>query len=160
MRLATVLTGLVLTLSPLAAAAQGADRPIPGDSDWTLVSVPDGGCYARLPGRDVDTMVMVNRYAKPVISIGRRDWNFSAGDIAVGLSIDMGPVRHLIGSPVANIILVAIDDSLRNEVLGAKSMTWTLPNGSYSAPVAGLGKAFQAVVPCGLAAAQAAPPPS
>lgn len=160
MRLAAAMAGLVLILTPFAAAAQGADQPIPGDGDWTLVHVPNAGCYARLPGRDVDTMVMVNRYAKPVIAIGRPDWQLSPADITVELRIDAGPVHKITASPVANIILVAVEDDLRDAVLNAKSMTWTLPTGSYSAPVAGLGKAFQAVVPCGLAAAQAAPPPS
>jgi hypothetical protein len=122
--------------------------------------VPSGGCYARLPGRDVDTMVMVNRFAKPVIAIGRADWSLGPGDIAVGLRVDMGPVRQVTVSPVGNIVLFAVTDDLRDAVLGAKSMTWTLPSGAYTAPVAGIGKAFQAVVPCGLAAAQATPPPS
>ncbi|HXQ12224.1 MAG TPA: hypothetical protein VN805_14610 [Caulobacteraceae bacterium] len=157
---AAALVGLVLTVTPLAAAAQGPSQVIPGDGDWTLYTVPSGGCYARLAGREVDTMVMVNRSSKPVISIGRADWNFGPGDFTVGLRIDMGPVRQVTVSPVGNIVLFLVTDDLRDAVLGAKSMTWTLPSGAYTAPVAGLGKAFQAVVPCGLAAAQATPPPN
>jgi hypothetical protein len=160
MRRAAVLVSLVLASAPLAAAAQGASQLIPGDGAWTLYSVPGGGCYARLAGREVDTMVMVNRDAKPVIAIGRQDWNFSPATIDVQLKIDMGPAHKLSGSPVANIILMVIDGDLRTAVLNAKSMTWTLPNGSFTAPVEGLGKAFQAVVPCGLAAAKAVPPPN
>jgi len=153
------LAGLFLTLAPSAAFAQ-AGQPIPGDGDWTLMTVPNGGCYARLAGRDVDTMVMVNRFARPVLAIGRPDWNLAPGDIPAELRIDMGPVHKLTVSPVDNIVLVAIDPDLKDAVLNASSMTWTLPNGSFSAHVAGLGKAFRTVVPCGLAAAQAAPPPS
>lgn len=160
MRRAAALAGLVLSFAPLAAAAQGPSQLIPGDGDWTLYTVQDGGCYARLAGRDVDTMVMVNRDAKPVIAIGRPDWNFGPSTMDVELKIDMGPPHKLSASPVANIILVVIDSDLRQAVLNAKSMTWTLPNGSFTAPVEGLGKAFQAVVPCGLAAARAVPPPS
>jgi hypothetical protein len=160
MRLAAALTGLVLTFTPMAASAQGPSQLIPGDGDWTLYTVQDGGCYARLAGHDVDTMVMVNRDAKPVIAIGRPDWNFGPSPISVDLKIDAGPSHTLSASPVANIILVVINGDLRDSVLNAKSMTWTLPIGSFSAPVAGLGKAFQAVVPCGLAAAKAVPPPT
>ena len=160
MRRAAALAVFVLTFAPLAAAAQGPSRLIRGDGQWTLYSVPDGGCYARLAGRDVDTMVMVNRDAKPVIAIGRPDWNFSPLPISVELTIDMGPPHKLSASPVANIMLVVIESDLRDAVLNAKSMTWGLPNGSFTAPVAGLGKAFKAVVPCGLAAAKAVPPPS
>jgi len=160
MRLAAALAGLVLTFAPLAADAQGPSQLIPGDGDWTLYFVQDGGCYARLAGHDVDTMVMVNRDAKPVIAIGRPDWNFGPAPITVELTIDTGPAHKLSASPLASIILVAIDNDLRDAVLNAKSMTWTLPSGSFTAPVAGLGKAFQAVIPCGLAAAKAVPPPS
>jgi len=160
MRRAAALVGLVMTFTPLATAAQDPSQLIPGDGDWTLNSVPSGGCYARLAGRDVDTMVMVNRLSKPVIAIGRADWNFGPGDMTVGLRIDMGPVHQVTVSPVGNIALFAVTDDLRDAVLGAKNMTWTLPSGAYAAPVAGLGKAFQAVVPCGLAAAQATPPPT
>ena len=157
MRFAVALAGLALSLLPAAAAAQD-DRPIPGDGDWILTGVPNGGgCYARLSGREVDTMVMVNRYAKPVLSIGRPDWHLGTTDMTVGLRIDMGPVHQLTVSPIDTIFLVAIDDKLRDAVLNAKSMTWTLPKGSYTASVSGLGKAFQAVVPCGLAAAKATP---
>ncbi len=159
MRLAAGLLGLALIAAPLAAAAQ-SDRPIPGDGGWTLVTVPKGACYARLAGREVDTMVMVNRFAKPVLSIGRPDWHLGTSDISVGLRIDTGPVHKITVSPIDTIALVAIDDDLRSAVLNARSLTWTLPNGTFSAPVAGLGKAFEAVVPCGLAAAQATPPPS
>jgi hypothetical protein len=160
MRRAAALAGLVLSFISLAAAAQGPSQLIPSDGDWTLYSVPGGGCYARLAGRDVDTMVMVNRDAKPVIAIGRADWNFGPGDVAAGWRIDTRAPRQVTGSPVGNIILFVVPDDLRDAALGATSMTWTLPNGAYSAPVAGLGKAFQAVVPCGLAAAKATPPPS
>jgi hypothetical protein len=160
MRRVAALVGLVLTFTPLASAAQGPSQLIPGDGEWSLYTVPSGGCYARLAGREVDTMVMVNRFSKPVISIGRADWNFGPGDLTVGLRIDMGPVRQVTVSPVGNIVLFAVTDDLREAVLGARSMTWTLPGGTYSAAVVGLGKAFQAVVPCGLPAAKALPPPS
>jgi hypothetical protein len=160
MRLAAALAGLALTFAPLAANAQGSSQVIPGDGAWTLYMVQDGGCYARLAGHDVDTMVMVNRDTKPVIAIGRPDWNFGPSPISVELKIDAGPSHTLSASPVANIILVVVDSDLRDAVLNARSMTWTLPIGSFTAPVAGLGKAFQAVVPCGLAAAKAVPPPS
>jgi len=147
MRRAAALVGLVMTFTPLAATAQGPSQLIPGDGDWRLYTVPSGGCYARLAGRDVDTMVMVNRFSKPVIAIGRADWNFGPRDITVGLRIDMRPVRQVTVSPVGNIALFAVTDDLRDAVLGARTLTWTLPTGAYTAPVAGLGKAFQAVVP-------------
>src|SRR5579862_8031805 len=129
MRRAAALAVFVLTFAPLPAAAQGPSRLIPGDGEWTLYSVPDGGCYARLAGRDVDTMVMVNRDAKPVIAIGRPDWNFGPSQISVELKIDMGPPHKISANPVANIILMVIESDLRDAVLNAKSMTWTLPNG-------------------------------
>ncbi|HLK25535.1 MAG TPA: hypothetical protein VKT30_12840 [Caulobacteraceae bacterium] len=152
--------GLILACVPAVAAAQGSSQLIPGAGDWTLTTVPKGGCYARLTGREVDTMVMVNRFSKPVITIGRPDWRLGTTDLSVDLRIDMGPVHRLTVSPIDTIAMVAIDDDLRNQVLNAKSMTWSLPNGTFTASVAGLGKAFQAVIPCGLAAAQATPPPS
>jgi hypothetical protein len=161
MRLVAGLAGLAFICAPLAAGAQSARPiPIPGDGDWALTIVPNGGCYARLAGREVDTMVMVNRYGNPVLSIGRPDWHLGTSDIVVALRLDMGPVHKLTVSPIDTIVLVAIENDLREVVLNARSMTWTLPNGSFRANVAGLGKAFQAVIPCGLAAAKAAAPPS
>jgi hypothetical protein len=158
MRLSMALAALVLTTTPFAAAAQNADQPIAGAGAWTLTSAPNSGCYARLSGRGVDTMAMINRSAKLVLAIGRPDWRFGPAQIAAGLKIDGGPVHRVTAIPVGNVALVTIDDDLRKAVLNAKSLTWTLPNGHFTAEVGGLGRAFQAVTPCGLAAARAAQP--
>ncbi len=156
MRSATAIICLLLAALPLAARAQGFTSPIPGDGDWTLTKVPTGGgCFARLAGPQVDTMVMVNRDDKLVLSIGRQDWNLPAGDTKVQLQIDGGAPHLLAASPVGNIVLVVIDNALRDPVLKARNLSWTLPQGRYSAPVTGIGRAFAAVIPCGLPAAQA-----
>lgn len=156
--LAAGVLALALAGLPQAASAQGPSHLIPGAGDWTLTTVTNGGCFARLAGNQVDSMLMVNRDAKPVLAVGRPDWNFSAGDVSAQLRINGGAPHALTASPVGNIVLVVIDDDLKSAVLNATSLTWTLPNGRFSASVLGIGKAFKAVVPCGLAAAKAVPP--
>ena len=164
MRAAAAICGLVLATAPVAALAQDDVKtaPIPGDGAWTLATVGaggSGGCFADLSGTQVDTMVMVNRDSKMVMSAGRPDWRLGTAEMQVSLQIDGGDKHALTVSPIDNAFLVLIDDpALQTSLEGAHRITWTLPAGQFSAEVTGLGKAFQVATACGLAAARAVRP--
>ena len=161
MRIAVAMAGLILATAPGAALAQlpGAvtTRPIPDDGAWTIATVANGGCFARNPGAQVDTIVMVNAQSKLVVSGGHRDWDLGETAIQVALQVDGGVKHPMTVHPIGPIFLVVIDDpAIASQVEGAHTLTWTLPNGVVTGEVTGLDKAFQVATACGLAAAKAA----
>jgi hypothetical protein len=149
MRIAAMLLGLLLLISPGLATGQGAEQSIPNAGGWRLTRVPQSGCFARLQGEQVDTLLAVNRDGKMVLGPGRPEWKLPSGVEPVTLVIDAGTPHQLQGSPVGNIIIMLIaDPATTNELRGARRIGWVLPIGRFSADVSGLGVAFDAIRAC------------
>jgi hypothetical protein len=147
---------LLLLAAPGLGRGQGAEQPIPNAGGWRLTALPPSGCWARLQGAQVDTMVMVNRDQKMVVGAGRSDWSLPNGQRGVTLQIDSGTPQALEASPVGNLFIVLIPDGgMALALRKAERLRWTVPQGRFSAEVAGLGVAFDAVRACNHAAAPA-----
>jgi hypothetical protein len=155
MRIAAAVCLLLLASAGVALAqTPGPETPIPGAGGWKLTAVPQAGCFARVQGAEVDTMLTVNRNGQMALGAGRPDWNIPSGDATVSLQIDSAKPVQLDASPVGNFFLVLITDNrTANALRKAHSLTWALPSGRYTADVTGLGAAFSAVRAC-------SPPPS
>ncbi len=148
--------GLLLLAAPGLARSQGAEQPIPGAGAWMLSSVPQSGCFARLQGVQVDSLLAVNREGKMVIGAGRPEWKLPSGEEPVSLRIDAAAPVQLKGSPVGNIVIVLItDDGMARALRNAQRLSWTLSTGPAVANVGGLGAAFDAIRACTRAQAPA-----
>ncbi len=144
--------GLLLLVTPGLAGSQGAEQPIANAGGWRLSSVPRSGCFARLQGDQVDTLLAVNRDGKMVVGAGRPEWKLPSGEERVTLQVDNTAPVQLQGNPVGNIVLVLITDTaMTNDLRKAQRLAWTLPTGQVRANVAGLGVAFDAIRACGRA---------
>jgi hypothetical protein len=149
MRIAAMTLALALLASPGLAHSQGDERPIANARGWTLTQVTGSGCFARLPGQQIDTLLAVNREGKMVVGAGRSDWKLPSGQEAVTLQIDSGAPYPIQASPVVNVIFGVVADSAMTAALRkAQRLTWTLPAGRFEANVAGLGVAFHAIRAC------------
>jgi hypothetical protein len=159
MRIAAMMAGLVLLASPGLARSQGAEQPIPNAGGWQLTSVPQSGCFARVQGAQVDTLLASNRDGKMVVGAGRPEWKLASGVEPVTLQIDDGAPHRLQGSPIGNIVIVLVtDDGMANDLRKASRLGWTLSTGRFTADVTGLGVAFDAIRACTHALAPAAAP--
>jgi hypothetical protein len=108
-----------------------------------------GGCFARVQGAQVDTILTLNRADKMVLSPGHPDWKISSGVKDISLQIDQGAPHSLQAMPVVNFLLVLItDDGMVADLLKARRLSWDLPTGHVNAEVAGLGVAFAAIRAC------------
>jgi len=151
--------GLVLLAAPGLARSQGVEQPIPNAGGWRLTSVPKSGCFARVHGEQVDTVLAANRDGKMVVGAGRPEWTLPSGVEPVTLQIDDGTPRQLQGSPIGNIVIVLVTDGgITNDLRKANRLGWTLSTGRFSADVTGLGVAFDAIRACTHALAAAAAP--
>jgi hypothetical protein len=151
MRIAATAVGLML-LSPLAVAAQGETQPIPGDSGWEMTHVDGGGCFARLAGPQVDTILTVNTKGVMALSAGHQEWKLGPGpERTIELGIDGGAPHAVQAIPVVNFYMVLVQDpALLRAVRLAHRLTWTTPQGHYSAEVSNIGRTFDLVRACGL----------
>jgi hypothetical protein len=148
-------TAALLLLGPLAATAQGETQPIAGDPGWEMTRVDGGGCFARLAGAQVDTILTVNNSGVMALSAGHQEWKLGPGpERTISLGID-GAAPHAVQAiPVANFYMVLVSDPvLLKAVRLAHRLTWTTPQGRFSAKVSNIGETFDLVRACGL------PPP-
>jgi hypothetical protein len=151
MRIAAALAWLLLLGASGPAAAQITAQPIPGVPGWTL-SRPAGnsGCFARLAGDEVDTLLTTTHGgASMVLAAGRPDWKLSSAPEDVTLEIDGAASYRIQAAPIGNVVFgVVSDPAMAGALRKAQRLTWTLPNGRFTANVSGLGAAFDAVRAC------------
>ena len=84
-----------------------------------------------------------------VLAAGRPDWKLPADREDVTLQIDDGASYRIQVAPIVNVVFgVVSDPAMANALRKARRLTWTLPIGRFSANVAGLGVAFDAVRAC------------
>jgi hypothetical protein len=149
MRIAALTLSLLLVIAPSLARSQGVEQPIPNAGGWRLTVVPQSGCFARLQGPQVDTLLAINRDGKMVVGAGRPEWKLPNGQEAVTLRIDDGSPYPMMASPVGNVIFgVVTSGAMTNALRNAQRLSWTLPAGRFDADIAGLGVAFDAIRAC------------
>jgi hypothetical protein len=151
MRIVALAAGLALLGAPALALAQQPppEQPIPNDGDWRLSRVAGSGCFARLPGPQVDTLLAANKDGKMVVGAGRGDWNLPSAQEDVTLQIDSGAVYPIKASPIGNVIFgVVPDPAMESALRKARQLTWTMPAGRFTADVVGLGTAYDVIKAC------------
>ena len=151
MRIAALAAGLALLGTPALVLAQQPppEQPIPNDGGWRLSRVAGSGCFARLPGPQIDTLLAANKDGKMVVGAGRGDWNLPNTPEDVTLQIDGGAVYPIKASPVGNVVFGVVPDQAMESLLRkAQQLTWTMPAGRFTANVAGLGTAYDVIKAC------------
>lgn len=101
------------------------------------------GCAARLPGKDVDTLIALNNNGQVLLLAGRPKWRiFDSRGIDVGLRIDDSAVHHLEGFAAGSIILVLARKPIVDQLKHAHDIHWTFPFGKFHAVISGFGPAL------------------
>lgn len=115
-----------------------------------LKHLPGGsGCAARLPGKDVDTLIAFNNNGRVLLLAGRPDWRIdNTQGMNIGLRIDDSKVNHLEGFAAGSIILVLVRKSLVDRLKRARDIYWTFPFGAFHAAVSGFGSALDWLRKC------------
>jgi hypothetical protein len=132
----------VMALATLCSKALAAQ--------WVYINTIPGGdaCAARLAGKEVDTMLMLNRNGDLILVAGRSDWH-SSGSYEIGLRVDDFATDTLQANAFNNLMLVLIkDETILGRLKTAKDLYWSLPSGKYHAIVVGLGDALDWVHTC------------
>jgi hypothetical protein len=136
--------GLAAAGAVVAATNAAADGP-----DWQVGPVPGApsSCSAKLPGDDIDLILMINKDGKLVLTAGHASWNAS-GAFDSTLVIDGKSAGKLHVDGVGPLYLGLAPDKLAKRLRGANTLDWTLPDGTFHIATTGLGKAFDAAVAC------------
>ncbi|HZC16839.1 MAG TPA: hypothetical protein VE309_08760, partial [Caulobacteraceae bacterium] len=102
MRIAASMACLAALAVPSLAwsQGQGPELPIRGAGAWTMTTVPQSGCFARLKGSQVDTVLAVGRDNDMVIAAAHPEWNLPNGQETASLRVDGGASHALQTSPV------------------------------------------------------------
>jgi CHASE2 domain-containing sensor protein len=139
----------------LMAASMPAAFAAPEPAKWEFKPSVPGGPLCRAVKLDadvsayVDTMLLRNRAGDMVLMAGHSTWRLTDGQATVTLSADGASPVELQGYIVDRIVLVLISDrALLQKVKDAKKLDWRFPWGDFSADVAGLGAAFDAIPIC------------
>jgi hypothetical protein len=137
----------------LSEQPQQTGQPIGGAPGWTLAltlpGTPGRACMARIPGDQIDTMLLLNNDNDLLLIGGHNDWATWGGDVPLTLAIDGGAPVTLTAGTVNNLILVLVKDlGLVDRLRAAKVLDWTIPSGHVRGNVAGLGAALDAVKKC------------
>jgi len=138
--------GLALAGAGIAHAADAFVDP----SGWQVgpVAASPSNCSARLPGPQVDIILMVNNQGKLVLTAGHGAWNRIDRGFVSQIRVDGGPATPLVGDGVGPLFLGLVGDDLFRRLRGARAIDWTLPAGQFHIAVAGLGAAFDETVAC------------
>ena len=144
--LAAAAFALGLGAAGLAHAADGyVDK-----AGWQVspTAASPGNCSARLPGPQVDIILMVNKSGKLVLTAGHADWNRFDQNFASKLAVDGGSEATVTGDSIGPLFMALVSDDLFQRLRGARAIDWTLPTGQYHIAVAGLGAAFDETIAC------------
>lgn len=139
----------------LCAAGARADvappgQPIAHAGQWRLMGPADPApCSARLPGAEIDTVLLINKDGALVLVGGRGDWELAVSEQTITLQIDKLPPADVKAELGVNLVLAPITDgALLGRLRHAHQLSWTLPMGHFSADVTGLGAALDAAKAC------------
>jgi hypothetical protein len=134
-------------------------QPIAGAGRWTLMASMPGvsgpACSARVPGDQIDTIMLLNRDGQLVLVGGHPDWATWGETVPLALSVDGAAPVHLTADAVNNLIVILVKDpDLLQRLRTARSLTWTIPTGEVRGDVTGLGAALDAIAACAKRAPQ------
>lgn len=137
----------------LSEQVETPPQPIAGAGGWTLLTQLPGlatrSCEARIPGDQIDTILLRNKDGRMVLMGGHWDWATWGGEVPLQLSIDGAAPVSLTAQTVNNLIAVLVNDpALEQRLRTARSLEWTIPTGRVRGDVTGLGVAFDAVAAC------------
>ena len=155
-RLCIVLAcAVIVPTLPQAAAAEPALPQTNSNKDLTDGWIIGGGapgvdtCVARLPGAEVDTMLMLNKDGDLLLVAGREDWQQPAGNWDISVQVDDVEIEHVKATVFNNLVFLLVkDESTVHRLRAAKVIAWYLPVGVYRASVAGLGSALDSLRMC------------
>lgn len=139
-------------ISTLPELWSEAPKPIAAAPGWLLTEHVPGTnrCSVRRNSPEVNTSLILSNDDKLVLIAGRPEWARWGGEIKASLEVDDGPAVELSGGVFQNITMFALKDqpALEQKLLGAKTLTWHLPWGTFHGEIEGFGAAVAALRQC------------
>lgn len=126
-------------------------RPIPDAGAWVIsASMPPAeGCVVRRNNDEVNTSIVIDEKGQLLLTAGKPSWLAMPALVKIALQIDDGAPVDLQSGAFQNVFVTPLTDPLAVEKLSrAQTLTWYLPNGTYHAPVGGIGNAIDALRAC------------
>lgn len=147
-----VTLAVAATLLSARGASAEVQHPIPGAGNWVLLDhlpgLPESACSARIRDPDADVILLATHGGRPVLLLGRSDWNLD-GPVVAEISIDGGPPQELRGEMALTVMMFGPPDpALITALRGAHVVDWTIGKARYRTDVTGLGTALDAMAPC------------
>ena len=147
---AYLLVVLTVLLGGSAAAADPRERADgPG---WRIEAIVagGGGCAARRPSEEVDTLLLINDRDHVILVAARPEWRLEPHqDLEATLAIDGAEPLAVKVNPLVNFVFFQPADlALEQRILQAKSLRWHFPWGDFTADVTGLQEAAEMVRRC------------
>jgi hypothetical protein len=144
-------TALVLVCALLGPAAARI-RPDGSFALRGMDEIPAPGerpCRAIRHGETVNTRLLRSNADRMVLIASWHTWSRTEYPVSGSFAIDGGQPVAVIGYSIGPLFMVRIDDPLLHQALrDARTLTWRLPWGDFTADVTGLGAAFDALAPC------------
>ncbi len=143
-----VLLAMLLVGSAAAADVQGwSDAP-----GWRIEAfvAGGGGCSARRPGKEMDTILAINARDRVILVAARPEWRLEPKHgLEATLAIDEAEPLAINVDPLVNLVVYQpADIALEQRLLQAKSLRWHFPWGDFTADVTGLREAIASVRQC------------
>jgi len=129
------IAGLALAATLLSGGASAA----PGAWQVGPVAASPGACSAKLPGADIDLILMINEKGKLVLTAGHGAWNASPGSFSSTLVIDGRSAGTFPVDGVGPLYLGLVPDAVTPRLRVSNSIDWTLPTGTFHIATRGLG---------------------
>ena len=155
MKIAALVPGMgLLATAALAAGDAGyVAQPIPGAGRWvieiTLPGNPGRACTARLSGKQIDTVLLLNNDGKLVLIGGHPDWSIGIRDAEYALSIDGENPIKMKATLLDNLFMSPVfDEAMTTRLSKAKTLDWNFPTGHIRNDVIGLGITLKAMRKC------------
>jgi hypothetical protein len=142
---------LMTLLVAMAVEPEGMATSTQSTTRWTFAETLPGGnaCAAKLPGDEVDTLLMLNKSGELLLIAGRPEWRGRGESQEIELQIDRFEIKHLVASSFDNLVLLVVkDESVLKRLKNAKDLYWRLPSGTYHAAVQGLATALSWLHTC------------
>jgi hypothetical protein len=139
---------LVAGLAMAAALLSGVGVAAPDAWQVGPVAASPGACSAKLPGAEIDLILMINDKGKLVLTAGHGAWNASPGSFESTLVIDGRAAGTIPVDGVGPLYLGLVPDAVTPRLRLSNSIDWTLPTGTFHIATHGLGQAMDETIAC------------
>jgi hypothetical protein len=150
--LSLVVAGIVCAAAAQAGSAGAAPQGwYQSKLGWFMTErlSESGGCGARLPGNEIDTLLLLNKDDEIILAGGRPNWQIPPGQHEVSLQIDEAPPMTGSATAFGSLVMIRVQDkAMERRLLRAATLRWHFPKGDYRAAVHDIAAVVDALRAC------------